>query len=307
MDPFSGLQLWTEHQSRNLPMLRKATSKGESSKESPTPPNAEVAHAKAVVFIEPRKHPSSEFVLRNMRYFLPSWQIIVVHGTDNETFLKHICSSIRGDFQFIDAKVGDLPTRSYNTLLTSPAFWKLLPRHVLICQTDTLLMRPAEAAMEKLIQSEYVFCGAPWSYTCNRCKKPLQEKCGHMIDQEVVCSMAPSMVGNGGLSYRDSLAMLDICTTQCLSSEPCPLISRYWDTPQERTKIPGTTNEDVFFCKGVHAKGHPMPSRLEGLRFAIEQVAPFEWDGAVPALGAHKPWAYLSQALVQSLLNLVKY
>ena len=301
MDPFPGLQLWTEHQSRNLPKLRSLTSPKLPLSESSTAEN------RAIVFIEPRKHPSSEYVLRNMRHFLPSWQIIIVHGTDNEGFLRHICSSISGEFKFINSKVADLPTQSYNTLLTSPAFWKLLPRYVLICQTDTLLMKPAEDDMQKLIDSGYSFCGAPWSYLCNRCKKPLQEKCGHMIDQEVVSSMAPSMVGNGGLSFRDTLTMHDICSSYCLSAEECPIISRKWDTPQGRTKIAGTTNEDVFYCKGVLNAGKRMPTRLEGLRFAIEQVAPLEWDGTVPALGAHKPWAYLSHPLVQSMLNLVKY
>jgi hypothetical protein len=260
-----------------------------------------------VVFIEPRKHPSCEYVLRNMRYFLPSWQIIVVHGTENEAYVKTICNSISGTFSFINAKVSDLPTRSYNTLLTSPAFWKLLPRYVLICQTDTLLMKPAVEAMEGLITSGFSFCGAPWSYTCSRCKKPLREKCGHMIDQEVVSSLAPSMVGNGGLSFRDTVAMMDICSTQCLTPDPCPQILRHWEAPQGRMKLDGTTNEDVFFCKALSNLGKPMPSRLQGLHFAIEQVAPLEWDGTVPAVGAHKPWAYLSQPLVKSLLDLVQY
>jgi hypothetical protein len=297
MDPFAGLSIWAEHQSRNLPKLREVT----------TGTSTFAQEDRAVVFIEPRKHPSSEYVLRNMRCYLPTWEIIVVHGTENESFLKHICSSIVGKFTFINVMVADLPTRSYNTLLTSPAFWRLLPRHVLICQTDTLLLQYAEEAMERLIKSDYAFCGAPWSYLCNRCKKPLQEKCGHMIDQEVVSSMAPAMVGNGGLSYRDTLAMIDICSFQCLSTDACPLISRYWDVPQGRSKITGTSNEDVFFCKAIHSMNKPMPSRLEGLKFAIEQVAPLEWDCQIPAVGAHKPWAYLSQPLVQSLLNLVRY
>jgi hypothetical protein len=308
---FSGLGVWSEHQSKSLPLLRKLTclDQTEVKKEEEEKGEAEVKNEavqdRAVVFVEPRKHPSSEFVLRNLRHFLPLWKIIVVHGTENEEFMKLICSSIKGNFGFINAKVSNLPNQSYNTLFTAPAFWDLLPPKVLIAQTDTLLMKPATEEIEGLL-SKYSFVGAPWSYLCQRCQKPLVKKCGHMIDQEVVCSLSPSMVGNGGLSLRDSKVMKDICLVSCLDSTPCPKISQLWKVPSNRTILKGTTNEDVFFCKSIVLRNLPMPSRQEALEFAIEQVGPLSWSDS-PAIGMHKPWVYLPLTLVSALFEQIRY
>jgi hypothetical protein len=127
-----------------------------------------------------------------------------------------------------------------------------------------------------------------------------------MIDQEVVCSLAPSMVGNGGLSLRDSQVMKDICQKSCLDSTPCPKISQLWNVPQGRKTLKGTTNEDVFFCKSIVLQNLPMPSRQEALEFAIEQVGPLSWNDS-PAIGMHKPWMYLPLPLVSALFEQISY
>lgn len=296
---FAGLGAWSEHQSKSLPQLRKLTILDKTSEELE-------AEDRAIVFVEPRKHPCTEFVLRNFRHFMPTWKIIIVHGTENEDFMKVICSTIKGKFEFINAKVANLPNQSYNTLFTAPAFWEVLPSKVLIAQTDTLLMKPATEEIEVLL-SKYSFVGAPWSYLCQRCQKPLAKKCGHMIDQEVVCSLAPSMVGNGGLSLRDSKIMKDICERSCLDFTPCAKISQLWKVPQGRTSVKGTTNEDVFFCKSIALRNLPMPSRQEALEFAIEQVGPLGWSDSPAALGLHKPWVYLPLPLVSALFEQIQY
>jgi hypothetical protein len=292
---FAGLSLWSEHQSKSLPKLRTLTS-GQAS---------ESVSERAIVFVEPRKHPSTEFVLRNFTLFLPNWKIIVVHGTENELYMKTICSSIKAEFEFINCKVANLPNQSYNTLFTAPSFWALLPPKVIIAQTDTLLMKPATAEIESLLE-KYSFVGAPWSYLCQRCQKPLAKQCGHMIDQEVVCSLAPAMVGNGGLSLRDTKVMKDICAESCLDSTPCPKISQLWKVPTGRNVLKGTSNEDVFFCKSISLRDLPMPSRQEALEFSIEQVGPLSWN-EFPAVGMHKPWVYLPLPLVGALLEQIKY
>lgn len=295
---YAGLSLWSEHQSKSMPKLRELTKPAQVIPEI-------TLEERAVVFVEPRKHPSSEFVLRNFRHFLPTWKIIVVHGTENEQYMKSICSSIKGEFEFISCKVANLPNQSYNTLFTAPEFWELLPPKVIIAQTDTLLMKPATEEVEALL-SKYAFVGAPWSYLCQRCQKPLAKKCGHMIDQEVVCSLAPDMVGNGGLSLRDSRVMKDICLTQSLDFTPCPKISQLWKVPSGRSVLKGTSNEDVFFCKSIALRNLPMPSRQEALEFAIEQVGPLSWK-EFPAVGMHKPWVYLPLPLVSALFEQIHY
>lgn len=299
MEPFAGLAVWTAFQSKTIESLRAKT--------TPDKLTGDVREDCAVVFVEPRKHTSSEYVLRNMRYFLPTWKIIVVHSKGNEQFMREICAKICGTFEFIDCRVPDLPIPSYNTLFTCPGFWKQLPRYVLIAQTDTVLMKPASEYLESYIARNFSFVGAPWSYSCNRCKKPLSEGCGHMIDQVVVNSLAPHMVGNGGLSFRDTHTMIDICSRFCLDSKPCDLVGLAWTRPNGRQIMQGTSNEDVFFNLGIRTLGKPVPSRLEALEFAVEQVAPLSWNATVPAMGAHKPWAYLSLPFVECMLNLIKY
>jgi hypothetical protein len=296
MEPFVGLATWNNHQSKNLHALRTKT----------LSTSTMYLEQRGVVFVEPRKHPSCEYVLRNMRYFLPTWKIYVVHGTSNEEYLRNICKTISGT-EFISCKALNLPNVSYNTLFTCPEFWKLLPRYVLIAQTDTLLMKPASEMLETFIQKQYAFVGAPWNYLCNRCKKPISEGCGHMIDQAVVASMAPDMVGNGGLSFRDCEKMAELCSRYCMETKPCAEIAQQWPLPSNRTVVKGTSNEDVFYCKLLFDCQHPRPSRQEALEFAIEQVAPFSWTTFPPALGAHKPWAYLPIPLVESILNLIVY
>jgi hypothetical protein len=295
MEPFQGLAVWNNHQSKHLQALRQNTQLKDVEYESD----------RGIVFVEPRKHPSCEYVLRNMRYFLPTWKIFVVHGTSNEEFLKEICATISGT-EFISCKAANLPNASYNTMFTSPDFWALLPRYVLIAQTDTLLLKPAQKMLETFISKQYAFVGAPWNYLCNKCKKPITEGCGHMIDQSVVASMAPEMVGNGGLSFRDTFKMKELSSSYCMEAKPCPDTINAWPAHSSRTVIKGTSNEDVFFCKVLTQEKNPMPTRLEALEFAVEQVAPFAWSDS-PALGAHKPWAYLPLPLVETLLGQVKY
>jgi hypothetical protein len=304
MEPILGLALWNNHQMKNMQSLRLAT----------VPRPITFKPQRGVVFVEPRKHPSCEYVLRNMRYFLPDWMIYVVHGTSNEVYLKELCSTIFGNsvssgVEFINCKFLDLPNASYNTLFTSPDFWNLLPEYALIAQTDTLLMKPASDMLETFIQKQYAFVGAPWNYSCNKCKKPITLGCGHMIDQAVVASMAPNMVGNGGLSFRDCKKMAAICSLFCMEAKPTAEVFQQWPAPPNRSVVKGTSNEDVFFCKVLTIQEHAMPSRQEALEFAVEQVAPFAWNSTnqPPALGAHKPWAYLPIPLVESMLNLVTY
>ena len=303
MDRFSkGIKVWASTVSRLLPSLRKLTDIS----------NPCVTHVenRAIVLVEPRSHPALEFVLRICRHFLPEWRIICVHGTENEAFLKEIVKTIHGEFSFVQSGSSDLPPPLYNTLFTSPSFWNSLPSKpewVLIVQTDTMLMRPAAAELEKLIAEDIRFVGAPWNYSCNACGGPLDGGCGHMIDQAVVASLAPNMVGNGGLSLRHVPSMLEVLDTWCLDAKVDAGLVKRWGKAKDAKPQKGTTNEDVFFCKCFADKGFKVADRAMGLEFAIEQIGPFEWksEGAL-ALGAHKPWAYLSDKLVAAMFDRVK-
>ena len=297
MDSIPGLALWSEHQSQNLKQLRAKTLKQQQLV-------VDVEQDRAIVFVEPRKHPSTEYVLRNFAHFLPSWKIIIVHGEENADYMKQVASTIQANFEFFSCKLSNLPNASYNTLFTHPSFWKLLPTWVLIAQTDTLLLQPAKPFLDKLIAQNIQYCGAPWNYCCHSCKKPLDEGCGHMIDQKRLVTLAPHMVGNGGLSFRNSRRMQECCTSKMLSTSSCKEILSKWGVVGKREVLEGTSNEDVFFCCSLLPS--ELPTRLQAIDFSIEQVAPVSWDG-IPSMGAHKPWLYLPVPLVKSILSKVKY
>lgn len=294
-----GMKVWADTQARLLPALREHTSK---------PCSRELTPNRAVVLVEPRSHPALEFVIRNLRFFLPTWKIVLVHGTANEKFLKGLVSSIQGSFEFVNCGVDDLPPPAYNTLFTRPQFWTTIHEEwVLVAQTDTMLMRQAEAELETLIAKEIRFVGAPWNFSCGVCGGPLDGGCGHMIDQAVVATLAPDMVGNGGLSLRHVPSMLKVLDHYHLDAPAVKdLVTKWGPTPASAKGLKGTTNEDVFFCKAFSLMNFRIADRATGLAFAIEQIPPFEWksEGTL-ALGAHKPWAYLSDRLVKAMFDRV--
>ena len=269
-----------------------------------------------MVLVEPRKHPAAEFVLRNLRHFLPAWTIVVVHGTENEAWMRELVSRIRGRFELLSCRVADLPNPAYNTLFTLRGFWQAVasaglpadspPRDwVLVAQTDTLLMQPADGFLQGLVDRQVAFTGAPWSFVCGVCSGPLAGGCGHMIDQRAVASLAPAMVGNGGLSFRHVPSLLRALEARRLDAAPHEAVLRAWGAASSSAPLQaGTTNEDVFFCKTLREDvGAQLADRATALAFAIEQVPPLEWAPSGPlAIGAHKPWAYLPDKLVAALL-----
>lgn len=281
-----GMRVWGDVQAKLMPSYAKLEC-------------GEAPEGRAVLFIEPRKHSVFEFCIRNVRNSL-DWTIIVVHGTENEDYVKTICSKIPGPFKFINCGLANLPNKEYNTLCMSSEFWKLMPEWVLIAQTDTMILKSkteASAHLEGLISQDIKYIGAPWSYLCNACAEPLVKGCGHMIDQAVISKLKNG--GNGGLSLRHVPSMLAALKDYVLDID-LGLAAKKW-TGFGKDKIKGTTNEDVFFCKAFEMMGFKVADRMTALQFAIEQVPPF--DLSVKSFGVHKPWVYLDEKLVKFLFE----
>jgi hypothetical protein len=281
-----GMKVWGDVQARMLPKLKDLTV-------GAAPPN------RAVLFVEPRRHPAFEFCIRNIRASL-DWKIIIVHGSNNKDYVESICKSIPGEFEFIDCGLANLPNKEYNTLFMSLKFWEPFPEWILIAQTDTMILKGKEEAtahLEDLISKDIKYIGAPWSYTCNACLEPLVKGCGHMIDQAVISKLKNG--GNGGLSLRHVPSMraaLEQYTLDIQLGEA----SKSWKV-DVKEKLKGTTNEDVFFCKAFDLLNFKVADRMTSLEFAIEQVAPF--DLGTKSFGVHKPWVYLDDKLVRYLLE----
>ena len=126
----------------------------------------------------------------------------------------------------------------YNKLLTSKRFWRNMPDKVLIFQHDSMLLREG---VDEFLEWDYV--GAPWKF------------------QE--------FGGNGGLSLRDSKAMLKV-------------INQYpeWDM--------SFGNEDVYFSNALHQLGTNIAPREVCKKFSVESI--FE----LGTVGYHQIDTYLS-------------
>jgi hypothetical protein len=313
MDPTrfaEGMRAWSDFQTTHIQTLREKT-KGEPTFSEPN------IHPKLVLFVEPRRHPSTEFVLRNFRACLPSWPIVVVHGTQNETWMRDIVSRIGGVFSFLNCGMADLPNVSYNTLFTLPEFWRGLGadsvpnQYILTAQTDTALLQNCESQLEKLMTTSYAYVGSPWALHCQVCQRALISNCGHMIDQRVVSSMLPHMVGNGGLSLRRTADLLHIVSQYQMDIVPDQDLLKVWKAAKSQRKtVRGTTNEDVFFCKALWDQSQDLIApRAVASAFAMEQCMPAEFSSATqpPVLGVHKPWVYLPPPFVKSVLDMASY
>lgn len=295
-----GMKLWAETQSKHMPRLRKLTAKDVDC--------VPFKENRAVLLVEPRCHPALEFVLRNIRWSLPSYKVILVHGTENEKYIKELLKDIHGEFQLVSCKLDDMPPKVYNTLFMQTNFWNALPEKpewLLVTQTDVILMKNGEEHLEELIQQDIKFVGAPWNYTCSVCFSALDSGCGHMIDQKVVASLAPDMVGNGGFSLRHLPSMLSALDRYSIDTTLDEKCIKLWKGEENKNpKQKGTSNEDVFFCKCFKDMNFKIADRKTGVEFSIEQIGPLAWkpEGCL-ALGAHKPWAYLPDKLVKSILD----
>jgi hypothetical protein len=269
------------------------------------------------VLVEPRDHANAEFVLRNWAHFRArqGWGLVVVHGS-TRTSKDFYAQLTRGwpNVRLLDCGAEDLRDSAYNDKLREPAFWRpLLPfDRVVILQTDTAQI--SAASLASFCAFDWV--GAPWANACFVCGSailpstaaeksgalPPQPCCGHMIDHVALQSLAPNLVGNGGLSLRNPRAMLEVCERfRVAASAP------HKASTDTRT-ILNATNEDTFFCLGLAALGKRIAPRAVAAEWAVEQVAPLVLDPSVPsAAGVHKPWAYLPPDVVRCILASVRY
>ena len=140
-----------------------------------------------LVIVEPRKHEWLKGVLYNMCHVYggSNTPLYIVHGTDNEEFVKDICKDWT-NVNYLKLPIDDLEDDQYSELLTNSNFWTFFKtQYVLIFQTDTFIRKQIP---EVFFFFDYV--GSPWNWTPKNSER---------------------MVGNGGFSLRKVQAMIDIC------------------------------------------------------------------------------------------------
>lgn len=137
----------------------------------------------------------------------------------------------------------------YNRLLTSQRFWRMMPDKVLIFQTDSMLLKQG---IEDFL--EWDFCGAAIP------------KIGW-----------PAM--NGGLSIRDTKAMLKVIET----------------IPYQGMSVHG--NEDIYFCNALNQIGGKLPNYETAQKFSVETKF------ALGSVGYHQIEAYLTVSECEAIRN----
>jgi len=283
--PFiESVSLWHENADKWLARLR---ARPESTRA--IPPVTRDENTGVMVIVEPRDHPHLELVLRMFVHFLAhkGWALLIVHGTSNEERVREITRGWES-VSLLNLGVPNLAIDQYNAVMTSAAFWNIMPHdNVLIFQTDTILF--SGEGLDRFLEYDYV--GAPWYGACPMCftiHESGGRVCGHLKGQSALHAMAPQLVGNGGLSFRKRSAMLRVLDRFVFGKTPA-------------------SDEDVFFSLALKELGGRVPSMHDAETFSIEELQPrtFPRD-ASPAVGGHKFWAYLHPRVCERLFKYVQ-
>jgi len=138
------------------------------------------------VFIEFRKFPHVEFIIRNTIIQLgKNWSHTVICGNDNYEMMLNICDDISIDINVIKYPLEIKNQTEYSKMLTTSEFWNnLYGEKILIYQEDSFIFK-------NNIQDfmNFDFIGAPFPKNVND---------------------TPNLVGNGGLSLRSKGKMLKV-------------------------------------------------------------------------------------------------
>lgn len=180
---------------------------------------------RTAIIIEPREHKALPFVLKNFCKNLDdNWDIIIVHGTNNEIFVKNIITNdIKNNnhnMEFVNLGVENLTIEEYNILLTTPAFYDNIKTETfLIFQTDSIICEDYKDNINEFLNYDYV--GAP------------NDLGPH-----------PEWVGNGGLSLRKKSKILDILKKS--KREPNQNEDVFFTEKKHNLNIPNITTANKF-------------------------------------------------------------
>jgi hypothetical protein len=188
----------------------------------------------ALAIVEMREHPWLQGVLYNAAHMYGGRNDIslhIYHGTGNADFVKDIIAGWQ-NVNLHNLGLKSLTVPDYSSLLTTTSFYDKLGNasHVLVFQTDTLLLRPIDEGM-----FAYDYVGAPWPHRVHKPPRP--------------------NLGNGGLSLRRVAAMKAACPGDVF-------------TPGKKPGGVNTHPEDVYIAAKVPLE--KLPSVEYAKQFAVE-------------------------------------
>jgi len=144
------------------------------------------------IIIEPRKHPTLLYVLKNALTVLKC-KIILYHGNLNKEFSQRILQHLQTNrITTVQLNINNFTQQEYSTFLkTNKEFYGTIPTDTfLMFQTDSILFEKNKNLIYRFLKYDYV--GAPWNHG----------------------------VGNGGLSIRKKSKMLEIMEKEPYNNEP---------------------------------------------------------------------------------------
>jgi len=228
------------------------------------------------VFIEFRKFPHIEFIIRNTILKLDNkWSHTIICGNKNYKLIKKICKKISPNIKILKTDFDNLKPAEYSKFLASNDFWNLLcGEKILIYQEDSFIFK--DNINDFL---EFDFIGAPFPKTEND---------------------TPNSVGNGGLSLRSKSIMKEVINTITINETNFEDSTLNYMT-MTNLYIPP---EDVYFSKNMQElKIGKVADWNQAFQFSSERI--YNPD----SFAGHKFWIsnsnWKSQLTIQ--FNFIEY
>ena len=228
------------------------------------------------VFIEFRKFPHIEFIIRNAILKLDNkWSHTIICGNTNYKLIKKICKKISSNIKILKTDFDNLKPSEYSKFLASNDFWDLLcGEKILIYQEDSFIFK--DNINDFL---EFDFIGAPFPKTEND---------------------TPNSVGNGGLSLRSKSIMKEVINTITMDETNFEDSTLNYMT-MTNSYIPP---EDVYFSKNMQElKIGKVADWNQAFQFSSERI--YNPD----SFAGHKFWLsnskWKSQLTIQ--FNFIEY
>ena len=228
------------------------------------------------VFIEFRKFPHIEFIIRNAILKLDNkWSHTIICGNTNYKLIKKICKKISSNIKILKTDFDNLKPSEYSKFLASNDVWDLLcGEKILIYQEDSFIFK--DNINDFL---EFDFIGAPFPKTEND---------------------TPNSVGNGGLSLRSKSIMKEVINTITMDETNFEDSTLNYMT-MTNSYIPP---EDVYFSKNMQElKIGKVADWNQAFQFSSERI--YNPD----SFAGHKFWLsnskWKSQLTIQ--FNFIEY
>lgn len=184
---------------------------------------------KAMIIIEPRKHPLLKKVIQNFdKHMDPSWDLYVYHGLSYSEYAKESTQTItRRNVVLLPLGTDNMTATDYNRLFKKKHFWDTVDaENILVFQTDSVLCGKSAQTINDYTSYDYIGC----SYD------------NKTIGQNMFIHWMPQyeFYGIGGLSFRKKSFMLE-----CI---------------YQNQNVPDEFPEDMFFSQCVARSPNKPPT-----------------------------------------------